>query len=56
MAIVALPIAIILLAVGLILDVKIAVYIGRLFLGLGLVGLLDFLLADPGKYIEFKQR
>ncbi len=56
LAIVALPIAIILLTVGLILDVKIAVYIGRLFLGLGLVGLLDFLLADPGKYREFKQR
>jgi enolase len=33
-----------------------AVYIGRLCLGVGIVGLLDFLLADSGKYREFKQR
>jgi len=56
MALVMLPIAIILLALGLIGDYMIATYIGRLCLGIGAVGLLDFLLADPGKYREFKER
>jgi len=56
LAIIALPIAVILLSLGLILDVRLSVYVGRLFLGFGLVGLLDFLFADPGKYREFKER
>ena len=56
LSIIALPIAFVLLFVGLRFDVRIVVYIGRLFLGIGLVGLLDFLLADPGKYKEFKER
>ncbi|MBC8312691.1 MAG: hypothetical protein H8E33_00400 [Candidatus Cloacimonetes bacterium] len=51
-----LPIAIILLYFGLTQNFTIVIYIGRLFLGFGLVSLLDFLLADPGKYKEFKQR
>lgn len=53
---VALPIALILLTFGLINDQDILVYAGRLILGLGAVGLLDFLIADPGKYREFKRR
>ncbi|TET24223.1 MAG: hypothetical protein E3J78_01510, partial [Candidatus Cloacimonadota bacterium] len=56
MALVALPLAIVLLTAGLMFDVRIAIYLGRLFLGLGAVGLLDFLFADPGKYKEFKKR
>ncbi|MEO0106710.1 MAG: hypothetical protein ABIL70_06505 [candidate division WOR-3 bacterium] len=56
MALVILPVAVILLAIGLIGDRLIFTYIGRLCLGIGTVGLLDFLLADPGKYREFKER
>jgi enolase len=56
MALVMLPIAIILLAGGLIGEHIILTYLGRLCLGIGTVGLLDFLLADPGKYREFKER
>jgi enolase len=56
LALIAFPIAIILLTIGLIYEVRVSVYIGRLFLGMGAVGLLDFLLADPGKYREFIQR
>ncbi len=56
LAAITLPIAILLLVLGLVGDQDVIVYIGRLFLGLGLVGLLDFFLADPGKYKEFKKR
>ncbi len=56
MAMIMLPIAIVLLAIGLIGDKLVLTYIGRLCLGIGVVGLLDFLLADPGKYREFKER
>lgn len=56
MALVMLPIAVILLAIGLIGDYIVLTYIGRLCLGIGTVGLLDFLIADPGKYREFKER
>ncbi len=56
MALVMLPIAVILLAIGLIGDHIILTYVGRLCLGIGVVGLLDFLIADPGKYREFKER
>jgi enolase len=48
--------AVVLLAVGTMLDVLWAIYAGRLCLGIGIVGLLDFLLADTGKYAEFKKR
>ncbi len=53
---IALPIAIVLLAIGLTGGVTLAIYIGRLILGIGVVALLDFLLADPGKYREFRER
>jgi enolase len=56
LALAALPPAVILLAIGLLLDAIAAVYLGRLLLGIGVVGLLDFLIADPGKYREFRQR
>ena len=52
----ALPLAAILLLIGLLQDVSLALYAGRLLLGLGLVTGLDFLLADPGKYREFRRR
>jgi enolase len=52
----ALPPAVLLLAIGLIFEATVAVYIGRLLLGIGIVSLLDFLLADPGKYREFRDR
>jgi enolase len=51
-----LPAALVLLAVGLANGVVPAVYLGRLCLGIGVVTLLDFLLADPGKYKQFHQR
>ncbi len=51
-----LPLAVILLVLGLSADLPLAVYIGRLFLGLGAVSGLDFLIADPGKYKQFKER
>jgi enolase len=53
---VALPLAVLLLGTGLWLDLTPVLYAGRLALGLGLVSLLDFLLADPGKYREFQRR
>ncbi len=56
LALTMLPIAIILLILGLTRDYTWAVYVGRVCLGMGLVGFLDFLLADPGKYREFMRR
>jgi len=53
---VALPLALILLSIGLTQDLILALNLGRLLLGLGLVTCLDFLLADPGKYREFQRR
>ena len=51
-----LPSAILLLGVGLQMSAIPAIYVGRLLLGVGIVGLLDFLIADRGKYREFQQR
>jgi hypothetical protein len=51
-----LPPAVLLLALGLSLDVMASIYAGRLCLGIGLVSFLDFLLADRGKFREFRQR
>ncbi len=51
-----LPIAIFCLAVGLLADVNFVVYLGRFFLAPGCVGLLDRLLADPGKLREYNTR
>jgi enolase len=55
-ALVALPAAGALLFAGLALEQSLPLNAGRLLLGLGLVTLLDFLLADPGKYREFRRR
>jgi enolase len=55
-AFITLPPAVILLAVGLALPWSPAIYVGRLLLGMGVVTLLDFLLADPGKYREFREQ
>ncbi len=55
-AIATLPIAAVLIALGLVLDAAAAIYAGRLLLGIGLVSFLDFRLADPGKYAEFRER
>ncbi|HET6592743.1 MAG TPA: hypothetical protein VFG48_07495, partial [Xanthomonadales bacterium] len=55
-ALAALPLAIVLLAAGLLQEAGAALYAGRLLLGLGLVSGLDFLLADRGKYREFRER
>ena len=51
-----LPLALTLLVTGLLLDMALALNLGRLLLGLGIVTGLDFLLADPGKYREFRRR
>ncbi len=53
---VTLPPAVILLAWGLAASQQAPIYAGRLLLGMGAVGLLDFLLADPGQYKTFKRR
>lgn len=52
----ALPPAGALIMLGLLTGTAPAIYLGRLFLGIGIVGLLDFRLADRGKYREFKER
>ncbi len=51
-----LPLAAALLVAGLIGRHEIMVYAGRLLLGIGCVGILDFFLADPGKYKEYHER
>jgi len=56
LAIAALPPAAILITVGLLMDAHVALYVGRLLLGLGCVGFLDFRQADPGKYAAFKKQ
>ncbi|MBN2619981.1 hypothetical protein JXB22_02735 [candidate division WOR-3 bacterium] len=56
LCLVILPCAILMLLIGLSLRIDLIIYAGRLCLGLGFVGLLDFLLADPGKYREFRER
>ncbi len=56
LATVMLPIAFFLLTIGLTSHLSILVYLGRLSLGIGTVGLLDFFLADPGKYREYIKR
>ena len=56
LSLVFLPLAVVFLAAGLMGGVLALVYPGRLFLGLGAVGLLDFYIADAGKYRQFKER
>jgi len=51
-----LPIAAIGIGLGLLVENEILIYIGRFFLAPGCVGLLDRLLADPGKLKEFRVR
>jgi enolase len=55
-ALVSLPPAVMLLAAGLIGGQVWPIYAGRLLLGIGLVALLDFQLADRGKYAAFRAR
>jgi enolase/phosphohistidine swiveling domain-containing protein len=55
-ALILIPSAVVLLFSGLGFDIAALIYAGRLFLGIGIVSILDFLLADPGKYREFRQR
>ena len=56
LALVCLPTAIILIVLGLLVEVDFFIYIGRFFLAPGCVGMLDRLLADPGKLREFRTR
>jgi enolase len=56
MALVCLPIAIVLIVLGLLVNVDFLIYVGRFFLAPGCVGMLDRLLADPGKLKEFRTR
>jgi enolase len=56
MAMAMLPTAALLLGGGLLGNLPLLVYMGRLALGFGAVGLLDFALADAGKYREFRER
>jgi len=56
LAMVALPIAGLCLAAGLIWQNEAAIYVGRFFLAPGVVGLLDRFLADRGKLKEFVRR
>ncbi len=56
LAMVALPVAAICMALGLLFGSESVIYIGRFFLAPGAVGLLDRLLADRGKLKEFNMR
>ena len=56
LALVCLPIAIACIGIGLAAKVDFLIYVGRFFLAPGCVGLLDRLLADPGKLKEFRTR
>ncbi|MBN2128654.1 MAG: hypothetical protein JW741_04125 [Sedimentisphaerales bacterium] len=56
LATVCLPIAGFFIIVGLLARQDWMIYIGRFFLAPGVVGLLDRLLADPGKLREFRNR
>ncbi|HEO71825.1 MAG TPA: hypothetical protein ENN80_11235 [Candidatus Hydrogenedentes bacterium] len=51
-----LPAALVLLVIGMAANAVWVIYVGRLCLGLGAVGTLDFFLADPGKYKQFMAR
>jgi enolase len=51
-----LPVAVVLITWGLVAANHAPIYAGRLLLGMGAVGLLDFFLADPGQYRTFKYR
>jgi len=51
-----LPLAITLIAAGLLMDMDLVIYAGRSIFGIGLVTLFDRFLADPGKYREFRDR
>ena len=51
-----LPPGLLLIVLGLLLDSAVAIYFGRPLLGIGLVCLLDFRQADPGKYAAFVAR
>jgi len=55
-AMLALPPAVLLLSSGLVFHSTPAIDFGRLCLGIGIVSLLDFFFADPGKYREFRER
>jgi enolase len=55
-ALAAVPLAVALIAAGLIGGQAWPIYAGRLLLGIGLVALLDFRLADRGKYAAFHAR
>ncbi|HDQ40797.1 MAG TPA: hypothetical protein ENN39_07190 [Desulfonatronum sp.] len=56
LAIVILAPAVVFLVAGVGFGLNWATYMGRLCLGIGIIGLLDFLLADAGKYREFRVR
>jgi len=56
LALIMLPAALVLLIFGLTRHLDLIIYVGRLCLGIGAVGLLDFLLADPGKLKEFMKQ
>lgn len=55
-ALIALPPAVLMLALGLTAELMVFIYLGRLLLGIGVVAMLDFFLADQGKYKEFRER
>ncbi|MBN1361343.1 MAG: hypothetical protein JW993_12155 [Sedimentisphaerales bacterium] len=56
LALVCLPVAGLCILIGLVAGQDWLIYIGRFFLAPGCVGLLDRLLADPGKLREFRNR
>ncbi len=56
LSIIFLPLAVVLMTLGLSADWVAVIYPGRVCLGIGAIGLLDFFLADPGKYRQFKER
>lgn len=56
LAFVALPIAAVLAGIGLFGGNVLATYAGRFVFGMGIVGFLDYKMADPGEYKKFQER
>jgi len=56
LGIISLILAIALIPLGRIYFLNLIVNFGRLFLGLGVIGMLDSFFADPGKWKEFRER
>ncbi len=56
MSIISFPIAALFITVGFLTGMPLLLYVGRVFLGLSVVGLIDFKFADTGSYRKFQEQ